>query len=194
MMRSKLFLVPILAFQLYKYLRFTGLCDCGLLRDALVTVFKHPWYSGYSDYVGLIDPYGYPWWIFHSLFSQNLETALMWLILIDTIVLFTLYRTQALGPFLVLAVIDSIVWFTSPTDMLVLWMLFMGIFISPLFSVLAAVTKFPVGAPWYYMQYDFSHPLSHPSLQSWRYILFIAMFALSWWTFWKRRHREQSRS
>ena len=195
MQRSRIVLFPILLFQLYKYLRFTALCDCGLLQDALVNVFKHPWYSGYSDYVGLIDPYGWPWWIFHSLFSQSLTISLGVLVIIDTTVLLTFYRTQAFGIFLIVATVDSIIWFTSPTDMLVYWILLAGIFINPLFSILAAVTKFPVFAPSLYINYVLTGPLARlTTFGSWRYGLFIIMFGLSWWMFWKRRHSEQSKS
>lgn len=179
----------LILLQTYKDLRLTLLCDCGLLRDALVTAFHHPWYSGYSDYVGLIDPYGWPWWTFHSLFAVNLQTSIMALTIIDTFILLALYGFLPLKQFLVLAILDSIIWFSAPTDLLVYWILLGGILINPLFSVLAAVTKFPVFVPSLYLNYVLSQPLSHLTIAgSWRYFLFTGMFLFSWWTFWKRRH------
>jgi hypothetical protein len=180
-------LIPV---HIYLIARFTILCDCGLLEDTLVNAFHHPWYSGFSDYVGLINPYGVVWWIFYSLFSQSLLLSVGSLAIVDLLVVLLVSRKIPQGtPLALIVLVDFLVFYTAPVDLLVYWLLILGIIYSPLFSLLGVYAKIPVWpAPAYYLSYVIHGPVTHLTIMgSWRYFLFATMWtmgiALSVWRY-----------
>lgn len=178
MIRQARLLSVLIPVHVYLWARFTILCDCGLLQDTLVNVFKHPWYSGFSDYVGLINPYGVLWWGFYSLFSHSLSLSLLALATLDIAVLLLVSRRVKGLPYAVLVLLDFLVFYTAPVDLLIIWLLLLGVVYSPLFSVLALYAKVPLWpAPAYYLDYVIHGPLSGLTLNgSWRYFLFAGLW------------------
>lgn len=196
MIRQARLLSALIPIHVYLFARFTILCDCGLLQDTLVNVFHHPWYSGFSDYVGLINPYGVVWWGFYSLFSQSLSLSVLALAMLDIAVLLLVSRRVRGLPYGILVMFDFLVFYTAPVDLLIIWLLLLGIVYSPLFSLLALYAKVPFWpAPAYYLNYVIHGPLSGLTFSgSWRYFLFVTTFSigvgLALWRFKKKGGRD----
>lgn len=120
------------------------------------------------------------------MFAANLFLSIGALTIFDACVLWLVHGRVSTEAYLLLVAVDFLVFYTAPVDMLVFWLLTLGIVYGPLFSIAGLLTKLPLWpAPAYYLKYILHGPVSHLTLEgSWRYGLFLIMFVLGWILAW----------